>query len=364
MNTKLLRLLRARRGFFRLLRERPISGAVLSVLVHALVVVLVVWLGLPLAQPSNARRGEPLFVELPQIPEPAPRGNPAARERGPDSAAESPPPPPPSPPPRAKAPPAPRPAPAPSRPATPPPSRVAAAPRASPPEPPRPARPAEPAPPVEAKPAPPVPPSTPAPSAPASEKAVQSPAPRSAAPGPAAPVPPAPSVPALPSTPSGPAVAAIPREGGGRGAAPDMRSALRRGGAGGSSDGRGGIEGEPIPLDSPDPKYSDYLDRVRRMIKDKWIYPCVPNPINTRQCEYKSAQLEIEFGIAKDGRVPFVIVRAPSQHGIYDEYAVNAIKLASPFPPVPDEMGKKGIPILARFNYILESSSSLTNILR
>jgi hypothetical protein len=31
---------------------------------------------------------------------------------------------------------------------------------------------------------------------------------------------------------------------------------------------------------------------------------------------------------------------------------------------VPDEMGKKGIPILARFNYILESSSSLTNILR
>jgi len=159
-------------------------------------------------------------------------------------------------------------------------------------------------------------------------------------------------------------MAAIPRESGpARGAIPDMRSALRRGGgAGGTSDGRGGIEGEPIPLDSPDPKYSDYLDRVRRMIKEKWIYPCIPNPA-TRQCEYKSAQLEIEFGIAKDGRVPFVIVRLPSQHNIYDEYAVNAIKLASPFPPVPDEMSKKGIPILARFNYILESYS-LTNMLR
>jgi TonB family protein len=142
-----------------------------------------------------------------------------------------------------------------------------------------------------------------------------------------------------------------------------MRSALRRGGgAGGTGDGRGGIEGEPIPLDSPDPKYSDYLDRVRRLIKDKWIYPCVPNTA-TRQCEYKSAQLEIEFGIAKDGRVPFVIVRQGSQFSIYDEYAVNAIKLASPFPPVPDEMSKKGIPILARFNYILESYS-LTNMLR
>jgi hypothetical protein len=107
-----------------------------------------------------------------------------------------------------------------------------------------------------------------------------------------------------------------------------MRSALPRQGRGQRC--RGGIEGEPIPLDSPDPKYSDYLDRVRRMIKDKWIYPCIPNP-SSRQCEYKSAQLEIEFGIAKDGRVPFVIVRQASQHGIYDEYAVNAIA-GLPFP--------------------------------
>jgi len=98
------------------------------------------------------------------------------------------------------------------------------------------------------------------------------------------------------------------------------------------------------------------------MIKAKWIYPCVPNPAS-RQCEYKSAALEIEFGIAKDGRVPFVIVRQASQFGIYDEYAVNAIKLASPFPPVPDDLSKKGIPILARFNYVLESYS-LTNLLR
>ena len=56
-----------------------------------------------------------------------------------------------------------------------------------------------------------------------------------------------------------------------------------------------------------------------------------------------------------------MIVRQGSQFGIYDEYAVNAIKLASPFPPVPDEMSKKGIPILARFNYVLESTRSPTS---
>src|SRR5262245_47722693 len=109
MNTRLLRLLRARRGLLRLLRERPISGTTLSLIVHGLVVVLVLWLGLPVANRVDVRRGEPLFVELPQISEPAPRGDPSARERGPQAPPEptqSAPPPPP----RARsAPPAPKP---------------------------------------------------------------------------------------------------------------------------------------------------------------------------------------------------------------------------------------------------------------
>jgi outer membrane biosynthesis protein TonB len=349
MNRGLRRLLRLRRSFLRLLRRRPISGTTFSVLAHGLVFALVLWLGLPMAN-VTPRRGEPLFVELPQIPAPAPRGNPAARERGPDVAPELPRA---SPPPRAATPPAPR-SPAP---------RVAAAPPAPKPAPPAPPRPAErPAPPTAERPVPREPiatPALPAPSPPPQE--TRAPQPAAAPPPPAPPAPPAPAE--TPAARGDPAVAALPRESGpGRSVSPDMRSALRRGGAGGLSDGRGGIEGEPIPLDSQDPKYSDYLDRVRALIKSKWIYPCVSNPV-TRQCEYKSAQLEIEFGIAKDGRVPFVIVRQPSAFGIYDDFAVNAIKLASPFPPVPDELGKKGIPILARFNYILESTS-LTNLLR
>ena len=139
----------------------------------------------------------------------------------------------------------------------------------------------------------------------------------------------------------------------------DLRSLGRGGGAGGRGEGRGGIEGEPIPLDSRDPKYSDYLDRIRRMIKERWGYPCVK--IGTG-CEYKTAELVIEFGIAKDGKVPFVHLVRTSGYPIYDDYALNAIKLASPFPPVPDSLSKKGFPIMARFHYVVDTS--LVNTLR
>jgi hypothetical protein len=36
---------------------------------------------------------------------------------------------------------------------------------------------------------------------------------------------------------------------------------------------RGGIEGDPIPLDTPDPKYKDYFKQIRERVKSKWIYP-------------------------------------------------------------------------------------------
>src|SRR2546430_1535531 len=167
-------------------------------------------------------------------------------------------------------------------------------------------------------------------------------------------------------TAAAPKVAAVPPAPGEP--VPDIRSLSRGpGGAGGSGEGWAGIEGDPIPLDTKDNRYSDYLLRVRRMITAKWVYPCVRNA-STSECEYKSAKLVIVFGILKDGRVPRVDVAEHSNYEIYDDVAVRAIQLASPFPPVPAELmtaapaGSAGIRIVASFHYILESS--LTNILR
>jgi TonB family protein len=165
---------------------------------------------------------------------------------------------------------------------------------------------------------------------------------------------------APPSSEALPQVAAVPPAPPAR-PLPDIRSLGRgSGGAGGSGGGRAGIEGEPIPLDSTDPRYSDYLDQVRRRIKAKWGYPCEKN-LETRECEYKTTDLMVEFGIAKDGDLIFVTVLRSSGHPIYDDYAVNAIKLAG-FPPIPDSFSKTGRAIVAQFNYVVQSS--LTNILR
>ncbi|MEK7700984.1 MAG: TonB C-terminal domain-containing protein [candidate division NC10 bacterium] len=320
------------------LRRRPLLGIAGSLVLHLVLVGAIVWVGPP-SSDVKVKRGEPLFVELERADEQAQRGLP-----GGPPAAESPKsvaPAKPTPPPVAKAQPAPR----------------LAAPRAAPPAP------------------------TPEPRSPEPPKVATAPPlpkPEAAAPAPAPPAVVPPDRPAVAEAPT-PAQAARDAGRDGEGAragskvaaVPDVRSALGRGGsggAGGRGEGRAGIEGEAIPLDSKDPKYNDYLDRVRRMIKSKWVYPCVKNRA-TGECEYKSAQLVIEFGILREGRVPFVTVRTQSEFDIYDEYAVNAIKLASPFPPVPPAMmmagakpGSTGISITASFIYILESS--LTNLLR
>jgi len=299
-------------------RKRTVVSVAGSVAAHLLLLAVLVWVKPP-ATVMTVKRGEPIFVELPEADERAQRGLAAARPPERPKALETPP--------------------------------------AAPPAP------AQPAPPAVAKAAPvpepatpPAPPAPPEASAPAPPPAVQAPAPAG----------PPKESPRETPTAAAPKVAAVPPAP--REPVPDIRSLSRGpGGAGGSGEGWAGIEGDPIPLDTKDNRYSDYLLRVRRMITAKWVYPCVRNA-STSECEYKSAKLVIVFGILKDGRVPRVDVAEHSNYEIYDDVAVRAIQLASPFPPVPAELmtaapaGSAGIRIVASFHYILESS--LTNILR
>jgi TonB family protein len=148
-----------------------------------------------------------------------------------------------------------------------------------------------------------------------------------------------PRAPETPAAPGGDAVASLPKEPGAGGTGQGGLKGLRR--------GRGGIEGDPIPLDTPDPRYSDYFRIVKRQIQEKWSYP--------REAGDRGlgGQLVIDFVIAKDGHVEAIDLRRSSGVEILDRFAMNAVKLAQPFPPVPDSVSKDRLPIAGLFSYVV-----------
>jgi len=362
-------------------RRGPFSVSVaLSVVLHALVFCALVLFVRP-APRLDQKRGEPLLVELANLAAPAPKGNPAERSKQaaptPDAAGAIPPAPAGPPPgaPEVERPaikempaPAPRVASVPRVEAPPVPpmkERVAPVPRPEP----RAARPGTPLPSAEHEKPDLVGLSGPGPAKREPQAARELPA-RAAPPAPGsptesnfaktpAPLPPPPRAAraeAGAGAPSGTTGALAPTQTE-PAAAGDRLAVLRpHPPGGGLVGGRGGIEGEPIPLDTKDPRFGDYFERLRRAIQEKWLYP--------REAAQKNigGQLVLEFGIARDGQLRFIELRRSSGVAVLDDYAINAVKLASPFPPIPDGMGRSGIPVVAVFNYIIEGS--LYNFLR
>jgi TonB family protein len=288
---------------------------IVSVLFHILIGTVLILGGNIEQQRMIAKRGEAILVDIaPDKPrESAPLGNPS-RPVGPNAPE----------PPRQAAPPTPpvpKAAPAPAAP------RVAEAPKAPPAAP----KSAEPAPAPKAAPSAPEPDQTQI-----AKAAPQSPA--------AQPQPPAPA--------ADPRVASAPPQ------PPPAAGMFRRGGGGGLKGGRGGIEGDPIALDTPDPKYQDYFRQIRERIQSKWIYPYEASSRGI------GGELQIDFGIAKSGELQFIERRRTSGVELLDDYAIRAVQLASPFPPVPDAISKGGLPINGTFKYLIQDSGLINNFLR
>ena len=284
--------------------QRTLALAIVtSVLFHLFLIVPFVVLPGFLQPAQYIKRGEPLMVDIaPERPEEkAPLGNPS----------------------RPVAPPEVRERPAPSPPPRPPaPARAVEAPRAPAPRP---------------TPSAPTPPQAVAKAEPAPEPMINTSEPRPAAPEPQ----PSPTAPSQSAAPAPPQVA-VARP-------PDSMRRQPGGGGGLLGGGRGGVEGEPIPLDTPEPKYQDYFNKIRERIKSKWTYP---RQAGERGIE---GELLIEFHIAKDGRLEFIALRNSSGVAILDDYAMTAVKLAQPFPPVPDEIAKQTLAINGQFKYQIVS---------
>jgi TonB family protein len=109
------------------------------------------------------------------------------------------------------------------------------------------------------------------------------------------------------------------------------------------------LESVPIPIDSTDPRFSHYVGELRRRIAARWRYPREAARRNIQ------GQLEVEFAVAKDGRLQHVTVRRSSGVEMLDRHAVMAIEAAAPFPAVPDQVSSVGIPVVAVFTYAIEA---------
>jgi len=89
-----------------------------------------------------------------------------------------------------------------------------------------------------------------------------------------------------------------------------------------------------------------YLRALYARIQPFWVYPC---------CDGRAAELTVEISLHADGRLASVKVLRSSGFAAYDDSAVWAVKLASPFDALPPDLEGAGLParIEVRFNYVL-----------
>jgi len=102
-----------------------------------------------------------------------------------------------------------------------------------------------------------------------------------------------------------------------------------------------------VALDTPDLKYRDYLNNVRERIRSKWVYP---RPAGERGIKGDAL---IDFDIAKDGQLAYITLTRSSGTAILDDAALVAVKLAQPFPPVPDSVSPGELRVSGAFCYTL-----------
>lgn len=99
-----------------------------------------------------------------------------------------------------------------------------------------------------------------------------------------------------------------------------------------------------VPLNSDDPRFKEYLEAVKRRILEIWRYPDDAEP-------GLRGKVSIEFAIERDGSVSRVNVVSPSGYGVLDRGATNAMRLASPFPPLPSEFNTNRLKVVGGFRY-------------
>jgi len=102
-----------------------------------------------------------------------------------------------------------------------------------------------------------------------------------------------------------------------------------------------------ISLDTKDPTYHPYTKVIKEKISNYWIYPL------SAQQNFIQGSLLIVFKLDKNGNLIKCNIGRSSGHEILDTHAIKAIRLASPFPPFPENIMVQLLNINASFTYQL-----------
>ena len=109
-------------------------------------------------------------------------------------------------------------------------------------------------------------------------------------------------------------------------------------------------EGDAIDLNTTEYRYIGYFITLRKAIEMAWIYPKVA------ALQGKQGKVRLVFTIEKDGSLSRLKVTQSSGYKILDQSILQAIRMASPFAPLPATFDKDALTITGAFVYILNNA--------
>ena len=96
-----------------------------------------------------------------------------------------------------------------------------------------------------------------------------------------------------------------------------------------------------VSLDTKDFPYTYYTSMIVKKISRHWQW----------STDFGSLKTVVYFKIDTNGTVGLARVHEPSGDALFDQQALRAVRLASPFPPLPQEYPDKDLGVYFEFSY-------------
>lgn len=109
--------------------------------------------------------------------------------------------------------------------------------------------------------------------------------------------------------------------------------------------GSGGRGNAPVSLNTKDPAYVSYFNRIKQAIEVNWEYPELAKRYGLQ------GKLAVEFTVGSDGQLEQLRIVRSSGSQLLDDEAIRAIRAAAPFPRIPSWIKGSPLPISASMEY-------------